>query len=62
MQYILYFIKKFFLNKNNHKHLKEFLKKVVEGWYEETKINKSYMKTYFKPFSIPDALKDTNVY
>ena len=42
LQNIIYFIKKFFLNKNNHKHLKEFLKKVVEDWYEETKINKSW--------------------
>ena len=38
-----------------------FLSSTV-GFNLKTKINKSYMKTYFKPFSIPDALKDTNVY
>lgn len=38
-----------------------FLSSTV-GFNLKTNINKSYMKTYFKPFSIPDALKDTNVY
>ena len=38
-----------------------FLSSTV-GFNLKTNINKSYMKTYFKPFSIPDALKDTNIY
>jgi hypothetical protein len=42
LQNIIWFIKNFFLNRNNHKHLGEFLKIVAEDWYEETKINKSW--------------------
>lgn len=57
----VFIMKKIFRNVVLTLMLFGFLSSTV-GFNLKTNINKSYMKTYFKPFSIPDALKDTNVY